>query len=121
MIRGDVGSGWLSQIPKFLSISAPRFLNNINLSGEFFLTLTDCPDCGCQPGELHELFCLKERCPFCGAQLAGCGCIKRVLQLSVDEQDLVDTYEDDSQEPLRGIIRKWERTLQRKGRIPYLR
>lgn len=102
---------------------SPRrdLLPSNRLNGGFFLTLTDCPDCGCQPGELHELFCLKERCPFCGAQLAGCGCIKRVLQLSVDEQDLVDTYEDDSQEPLRGIIRKWERTLQRKGRIPYLR
>jgi hypothetical protein len=44
-----------------------------------------------------------------------------VLQLSVDEQDLVDSYEDDSQEPLRGIIMRWERALQRKGRIPYLR
>lgn len=79
----------------------------------------NCPDCGCDTGSLHELYCLKERCPFCGNQLVGCGCMKTVLQLSPQELEAVDAYEDDSEEPLRGILRRWEKTLVRKGRVPY--
>lgn len=77
------------------------------------------PDCGCEAGKLHELYCLKERCPFCGNQLVSCGCMKAVLQLSQDEQEVVDAYEDDSEEPLRSIVLRWEKALQRKGRTPY--
>jgi hypothetical protein len=80
----------------------------------------NCPDCNCEAGSLHEPFCLKERCPFCGNQLVSCGCIKTVLQLSPEEQQVVDAYEDDSEEPLRSIVKRWERALQRKGRVPYL-
>ena len=83
------------------------------------MTETNCPDCGCETGALHELYCLKERCPFCGNQLVSCGCIKAVLQLSPEEQRVVDSYEDDSEEPLLGIVRRWEKTLERKGRVPY--
>ncbi len=49
----------------------------------------------------------------------GCGCISGVLQLSQEEQEVVDAYEDDSVEPLRSILRRWERALQRKRRLPY--
>lgn len=83
------------------------------------MTEAICPDCGCEVGELHELYCLKERCPFCGNQLAGCGCMKTVLQLSQEDQEVVDAYEDDSEEPLRSIVGRWEKVLQHKGRIPY--
>ncbi len=44
-----------------------------------------CSDCEAAVGELHELFCLKERCPFCGHQLATCGCISTVLELDADD------------------------------------
>jgi hypothetical protein len=45
-------------------------------------TIETCPDCGVRSGELHDLFCLKERCPFCGGQLASCDCARNVLKLS---------------------------------------
>lgn len=78
-----------------------------------------CDDCGCNKGLLHELFCLRERCPFCGQQLASCGCISEVLQLSPEEQQAVDDYIDDSIEPLLGINQRWVSALHRKGRVPF--
>ena len=80
----------------------------------------NCPDCGCAVGELHEPFCLLERCPFCKSQLASCHCIVEQLELSQEETAALDAYEDDQVEPLRGIIRRWERALARKGRVPFL-
>lgn len=78
-----------------------------------------CNDCGCNKGQLHELFCLRERCPFCGQQLASCGCISAVLKLSQEEQQAVDDYIDDSIEPLLGINERWISALNRKGRVPF--
>ena len=78
-----------------------------------------CHDCGCEEGQLHEIFCLKERCPYCGNQLVGCGCISTVLQLTPEEQEVLDAYEDDSVEPLQGINNRWVKVLNRKGRIPF--
>lgn len=78
-----------------------------------------CGDCGCQEGQLHELFCTKERCPFCGTQLVSCTCISEVLKLTHEEQAALDAYEDDSIEPLLGINKRWVSALQRKGRIPF--
>jgi hypothetical protein len=68
---------------------------------------------------LHELFCTKERCPFCQNQLVTCGCISSVLGLSAEEQAAVDEYLDDGVEPLRGINERWVRALNRKGRVPF--
>jgi hypothetical protein len=79
-----------------------------------------CPDCETPEGEPHALFCTKERCPFCGGQLASCGCIHQVLMLAAEEQQAVDEYLDDSVEPLRGIMKRWEEALNRKGRVPYI-
>ena len=36
------------------------------------VTLTDCPDCGAKPGEIHILGCTAERCCYCGGQLLMC-------------------------------------------------
>lgn len=78
-----------------------------------------CADCGCIEGRLHELFCTKERCPFCGNQLVSCGCISRVLNLSPEEKKVVEEYVDDSVEPLKGINEKWATALNNKGRVPF--
>jgi hypothetical protein len=78
-----------------------------------------CLDCGAVEGKLHDLFCLKERCPFCGGQLATCSCLGRVLQLTPEEQQLVDECEADSTPPLSTIMARWRDTLARKGRIPF--
>ena len=78
-----------------------------------------CSDCGCRPGELHEPFCIKERCPFCHGQLAGCDCIFRELDLGDGERKAVEEYVDDSVEPLRGISERWRQALEAKGRIPW--
>lgn len=78
-----------------------------------------CDDCGCLEGQLHELFCLRERCPFCGTQLACCSCISKVLNLSLEEQRALDDYMDDTVEPMKGINERWEKALNQKGRIPF--
>jgi hypothetical protein len=78
-----------------------------------------CADCGCFERELHEIFCTKERCPFCHGQLASCACISTVLKLSTEEQIAVDEYIDDSTEPLKGIMERWIEALNTEGRVPF--
>ncbi len=78
-----------------------------------------CNDCGIAEGQLHELFCLRERCPFCGDQLVSCSCISKVLELDADEQNALDEYVDDSIEPLLSINNRWIEALNRKGRVPF--
>jgi hypothetical protein len=79
-----------------------------------------CHDCGVAEGQLHALFCTKERCPWCGGQLASCQCILDVLNLDDEQRKVVAEYVDDSVEPLRGIIKRWEEALEHKGRIPFI-
>ncbi|QDT52740.1 hypothetical protein Pan44_07520 [Caulifigura coniformis] len=79
----------------------------------------NCPDCDAARDALHEPFCLKERCPFCGQQLPTCDCIFEVLSLSDDERQLVEEYEDDSVDPLKSICERWFAALEAKGRIPW--
>ena len=40
------------------------------------------------------MFCSKERCPFCGAQLVTCGCISDVLGLSPDLPPALQRWRD---------------------------
>lgn len=79
-----------------------------------------CPDCETPEGALHALFCTRERCPFCGAQLASCACKYDVLTLTEEERTSLEEYIDDSVEPLRGVMERWEEALNRKGRVPYI-
>lgn len=64
-----------------------------------------CPACHAATGELHELGCPIELCPWCGGQLVYCSC--RFDQLGVEslesELDLL----------------RFEEILDRQGRIPY--
>lgn len=78
-----------------------------------------CEDCRAKKGELHEMFCTKERCPFCGEQLVSCGCIHKVLNLTSKESKAVDEYIDDTVEPLKSINIRWITALNKKGRVPF--
>lgn len=78
-----------------------------------------CPECEAGEGVPHEPFCSKERCPFCGGQLASCECIVTVLGLTDGERQAVEEYEDDSVEPLSRIMARWDEALERKGRVPF--
>jgi len=78
-----------------------------------------CPDCGVRNGEPHDLFCTKERCPFCGGQLITCGCIRSVLKLSDEEKQALGEYIDDSIPPLSDIMQQWREALDSKGRVPF--
>jgi hypothetical protein len=64
-----------------------------------------CPACHAVTGEVHELGCPVEVCPWCGGQLIGCSC--RFERLETDEmsgeQDLI----------------RFEELLNQKGRIAY--
>ncbi|MCL7488038.1 MAG: hypothetical protein M8357_07700 [Desulfobulbaceae bacterium] len=64
-----------------------------------------CPACHAATGELHELGCPVELCPWCGGQLVYCSC--RFEKLEVEslssEKDLV----------------RFEEILNEQGRIPY--
>ena len=81
--------------------------------------MSTCSDCGCEEGQLHEIFCTKERCPFCGGQLISCGCVSKVLDLNQEEQEALDEYIDDSVDPLKSINERWVKALNKKGRVPY--
>jgi hypothetical protein len=78
-----------------------------------------CPSCGTSVGQLHEPFCNREPCPFCGDFITTCDCIFEVLSLTDDERAIVEEYEDDSVEPLRGICDRWRAAVEAKGRVPY--
>ena len=79
----------------------------------------NCPRCGTTSGQLHEPFCNRELCPFCGDFVTTCECIFDVLSLSTDERRIVVEFEDDSVEPLRRIRDKWFAAVKAKGRVPY--
>ena len=36
----------------------------------------NCHDCECPPGGFHHPGCDAERCPKCGGQAIGCGCVE---------------------------------------------
>jgi hypothetical protein len=58
-------------------------------------------------------------CPFCGDLITTCDCIFDVLSLTDEERAIVDDYEDDSVQPLRGICDRWSAAVEAKGRVPY--
>ncbi len=84
-----------------------------------------CGDCGCEEGTLHEFLCLKERCPFCGGQLATCECAYEALQLAdsrkwTQETDYLppDTYDDGLNH---AQLDEWRAICEDKGRFPLIR
>lgn len=74
-----------------------------------------CHDCGCVEGEIHELGCDMERCPFCGGQLISCTCCYEKLGIDVSEGTWAYehglTPEQDE---------RWLALVNQAGRIPYI-
>jgi hypothetical protein len=86
--------------------------------------LCRCHDCGVTEGQLHELGCDMEYCPFCGEQLITCDCPYDSLGLRDPRLYTAATaylppsiYEEGLSE-VQGA--QWEAELTRKGRIPYI-
>ena len=84
-----------------------------------------CHDCGAREGEIHHFGCDMERCPFCGGQLASCGC--QYGSLGYDYWGLFSDH------PTGGLPRdiyenglgpaeeqRWLAILTARGRIPYI-
>jgi hypothetical protein len=64
-----------------------------------------CPACYAVTGEVHELGCPVELCPWCGGQLIHCAC--RYDQLGLDA---ISSEEE---------LLQFEVILEERGRIPY--
>ena len=78
-----------------------------------------CSSCSAAVGQLHEPFCNRELCPFCGDFITTCECIFEVLGLTDNDRAVVEEHMDDSTELLRGIRARWSRAVEAKGRVPY--
>jgi hypothetical protein len=83
-----------------------------------------CHDCGCFEGELHDLGCDMEDCPFCGHQLISCDCIYEKLGLFDRARYSNETaflppsiYRNG---PTRKQEKAWLKILNKQGRIPYI-
>lgn len=81
-----------------------------------------CHDCGVEEGELHEMGCDMERCPFCGRQLISCDCCYEKLGYTIDFSHPTmglpaEIYHNGLSEDQ---WQKWLAILNEKGRIPYI-
>ena len=80
------------------------------------MEVKQCHDCGTYEGQIHELGCDMEKCPWCGGQNITCGCVYKLLGIDVSpgtwayENGLTNEQED-----------QWLDLLEKKGRIPYIR
>lgn len=85
-------------------------------------TKSKCHDCGVEEGQLHELGCDNERCPFCGGQLISCSCryIKLGFHYNWNESFCglpKDIYKNGLPPHLEET---WESILEAKGRVPFI-
>lgn len=110
--NGSLNEGWLDRdLCDFFGFSkaafeeAARQPENLPEYQPLQADVDICPACQAGTGELHELGCPVEVCPWCGGQLVHCSC--RFDQLGLDE--LVDEVD---------LIRL-EELLADKGRLAY--
>ncbi len=83
-----------------------------------------CHDCGAKEGQLHQLGCDMEKCPFCGGQLISCDCLYKMLDLYDHEKYTNETAflppEIYSNGPNETQQQRWVAMLNEKGRYPYI-
>lgn len=110
--NGSLREGWLDQdlLDFFEFESAEAFqqaAQDVEQIPEYQPVQVDanlCPACQSATGELHELGCPVEICPWCGGQLIHCDC--RFEQLGVDEMSERD-------------LLRFEALLEEQGRVAY--
>lgn len=110
--NGSLREGWLDQdlLDFFEFESAEAFqqaAQDVEQIPEYQPVQVDanlCPACQAETGELHELGCPVEICPWCGGQLIHCDC--RFEQLGVDEMSESD-------------LLRFEALLEEQGRVAY--
>lgn len=112
-LQGTVSEGiWDPEVVDYFQLEDPKnVLGNRNSIEDLAIyeplsaNSSICPSCCAITGELHELGCPVEVCPWCGGQFIGCNC--RFEQLG---QDTI-TEETD--------LQRLENMLEERGRIPY--
>ena len=86
--------------------------------------MTICHDCGAEEGQLHDMGCDCERCPFCGGQLITCGCCYKILDLRNPRRYSSRTAHLPPEVYASGLSdeqgRRWLFILDKKGRIPWI-
>jgi hypothetical protein len=92
----------------FLEKSMESFIRGFTCGDEAEAPVK-CGECGCSEGQLHELGCFWEVCPFCGEQLVWCNCIYEILDLRDDSDELTPEQEE-----------RWLEALTKKGRRPFI-
>ena len=111
--HGSLKEGlWDSQLLEFFGYSDRDAFLRKNEAGEncqvyepMDSDVDICPACHAETGELHELGCPVELCPWCGGQLVRCSC--RFDKLEVETM----SSEED--------LARFEEILNEQGRIPY--
>jgi len=83
-----------------------------------------CRDCGAKEGQLHQLGCDMEKCPFCGWQLISCDCLYKNLDLYDHEKYTNETAFLPPEIFSNGVSeaqwQQFEKMLNEQGRFPYI-
>jgi hypothetical protein len=111
--HGSLKEGYLDKklLGFFGFASAEQFseaaaaLENFPIYEPIQVDIDTCPACHAATGEIHELGCPVEVCPWCGGQLIHCEC--RFARL--DQEEIVDEQD----------IVRFEVLLSQKGRLVY--
>jgi hypothetical protein len=95
----------------------------INLMKREIDEVHTCHDCGVREGEIHQMGCDMERCPFCGRQLISCDCIYKKLEL-FDYEKYPNTHglhpDIYNHGPTNDQWMEWLSMLYQVGRVPYI-
>jgi hypothetical protein len=111
-VKTDIGRTEMSAYLSFPKTSSGRI--RAMRQATMVVKRERCGDCHALEGEYHELGCDLERCPFCGDQLISCDCCYEILNIDGSPGTRVEFGLTPEQR------KQWERTLNDKGRVPFI-